>query len=108
MVEFQSLTRTLEGAAKNWLSAAMAVIGGNRLVCVNTGEPSQQETRWSHMQNGDYAECKAASADTPQPTSAFIDPRAFGLIKPAYSVNEILELLPLGAARSTRPSKIKG
>ncbi len=48
------------------------------------------------MQNGDYAECKAASADTPQPTSAFIDPRAFGLIKPAYSVNEILELLPLG------------
>ena len=44
----------------------------------------------------DYAECKAASADTPQPTSAFIDPRAFGLIKPAYSVNEILGLLPLG------------
>ena len=39
---------------------------------------------------------KATSAGAAEPPSNFVDPRAFGLSKPAYSVNETLGLLPLG------------
>jgi hypothetical protein len=39
---------------------------------------------------------KTRAADTSKTPADFVDPREFGLIKPAYSVNETLILLPLG------------
>jgi hypothetical protein len=49
------------------------------------------------MHKKNYLEMKAASGGFSDiPASTFIDPRAFGLTKPAYSVNETLGLLPLG------------
>jgi excisionase family DNA binding protein len=42
------------------------------------------------MHPQEYAKLRAASGDGP------IDPRAFGLVKAAYTVNETLELLSIG------------
>ena len=39
---------------------------------------------------------KGRAADTSKTPADFVDPRQFGLIKPAYSVNETLVLVPLG------------
>jgi hypothetical protein len=43
-----------------------------------------------------YRDLKKASGGYPDTPTTAIDPRSFGLTKAAYSVNEVLGLVPLG------------
>jgi hypothetical protein len=60
---------------------------------VNNGQPSQLKW-WLSMHPKTYADLKAASGGAPEMPA--LDPRAYNLYRAAYSLTEILEIVPLG------------